>query len=193
MYENWNNVDCELPPDKTKVQITYVNKERKELSDVIAMYIKSSNQWVINDTNGDRVPFKEQVIAWQFIDDPYELEDYEENRYKINVEYLQNNIMHKKIEENKKAVFGGFPKDTVYFIKPMEEKDINVINGLYLAKRRTILQESPLKKNDLGKVFVMICSYGDLDECDELILDTYDNVIIDIKNMCTKYQHIFDE
>lgn len=130
---SWELTDCSLPDEKERVQVTYL-KNNREYCDVFAVLV--GNEWYTEDSDGSIIPFKYKVIAWQYPCSPFPLEEFDKNRFEMNIEHFEQYIQHVEPDFKSKAyhIFSGSVDDTVYIAKPATQIGIKAINELYLYK-----------------------------------------------------------
>ena len=187
---SWDN----LLKEKEWVQVTYI-KANKVYCDVFAMRV--DNCWYTKDADGGIVPFDYKVIAWQYPCGPYSsLQEYEDNRFEINVWYFENFIKKEELDEGNDVRYflDCNYDDEVYIIKPSMEKHIEVLNELYLYKNSgcvlTTDTKTPLKNEDVGSLFVMICEMGTLKDCEYIQIKSYDKAVQEITDRLNGYKDI---
>lgn len=191
---SWELTDCSLPDEREKVQVTYV-KNNKEYCDVFAVLV--DNEWYTEDADGSIVHFKYKVIAWQYPCSPFPLEEFDKNRFEMNLEHFKQYIQHEKLSINSEAhrIFSGSMTDTVYIVKPTVQIDIKAINELYFYKNCGSICDidlrPPITKEDIGSLIVVVCTKGDFRSCEFIQVARYDKVIQKVKKELNKYTDKF--
>lgn len=191
---SWELTDCTLPDEKEKVQVTYL-KNNKEYCDVFAVLV--GNEWYTEDADGSIMPFKHKVIAWQYPCTPCTLEEFDKNRFEMNIEHFRQYIKHKELDFNSEAyrILSGSVSDTVYIAKPTLQVDINAINELYLYTNcgsiYDVDTEPPLTQKDIGSLIVIVCDMNDFRDCEYIRIERYDKVIQKVKEELNKYTNKF--
>lgn len=191
---SWELTDCTLPDEKEKVQVTYL-KNNKEYCDVFAVLV--GNKWYTEDADGSVIPFKHKVIAWKYPCTPCTLEEFDKNRFEMNIEHFRQYIKHKELDFNSEAhrILSGSVSDTVYIAKPTLQVDINAINELYLYTNcgsiYDVDTEPPLTQKDIGSLIVIVCDMNDFRDCEYIRIERYDKVIQKVKEELNKYTNKF--
>lgn len=191
---SWELTDCTLPDEKEKVQVTYL-KNNKEYCDVFAVLV--GNEWYTEDADGSVIPFKHKVIAWKYPCNPCTLEEFDKNRFEMDIEFFRQYIQHVEPDFKSKAyhIFSGSVADTVYIAKPTTQIDIKAINELYFYKSCgsicDIALKPPLTKEDIGSLIVVVCTRGDFRSCEFIQVARYDKVIQKVKEELNKYTNKF--
>lgn len=192
---DWKLVDCVLPDEKMRVQVTYL-KDNKEYCDVFALLV--GNEWVTEDADGSVIPFKYKVIAWQYPCSPCDLKEFEENRFEMNIEHFRRYIRHEELDDNSEAhrILGGHMDDIVYIAKPTLQVDINAINELYLYKNCESVYdedtEPPLTNEDIDSLIVVVCEMGDLWNCEYIRVKRYDKAVQEITEELNSYKNLLN-
>lgn len=190
---SWELVDCILPDEKEKVQVTYL-KNNKEYCDVFALLV--GNEWYTEDADGSIIPFKYKVIAWQYPCSPCNLEEFDKNRFEMNIEHFRRYIKYKEVDINSEAhrILSGSVNGTVYIAKPTLQVDINAINELYLYKNCGSIYdedtEPPLTQKDIGSLIVIVCEMDDFRDCEYIRVERYDKTIQEITEELNNYKDI---
>lgn len=190
---SWKLVDCILPDEKEKVQVTYL-KNNKEYCDVFALLV--GNEWFTEDADGCIIPFKYKVIAWQYPCSPCNLEEFDKNRFEMNIEHFRRYIKYKEVDINSEAhrILSGNVNGTVYIAKPTLQVDINAINELYLYKNCGSIYdedtEPPLTQKDIGSLIVIVCEMDDFRDCEYIRVERYDKTIQEITKELNNYKDI---
>lgn len=180
---SWELTDCSLPDERERVQVTYV-KNNKEYCDVFAVLV--DNEWYTEDADGSIVHFKHKIIAWQYPCSPFPLEEFDKNRFEMDLEHFRRNIQHEEIYEGYRSynLFGCQADDTLYIAKPTTQVDIKVINELYLYKNYGSICDTdlkpPLTKEDIGSLIVVLCELGDFRNCEFIRIERYDETLQEI-------------
>jgi hypothetical protein len=195
---SWELTDCSLPDEKERVQVTYL-KNNKEYCDVFAVLV--DNEWYTEDADGSIVPFKYKVIAWQYPCSPFPLEEFDKNRFEMNIEHFEQYIQHEEIYEGYRSynLFGCHTDDILYIAKPTTQIGIKAINELYLYKNYESIYGSiydtdykpPLTKEDIGSLIVVVCELGDLRNCECIRIERYDKAIQEITEELNEYKNKF--
>jgi hypothetical protein len=176
------------------VQVTYV-KNNKEYCDVFAVLV--DNEWYTEDADGSIVHFKYKVIAWQYPCSPFPLEEFDKNRFEMDLEHFRRNIQHEEIYEGYRSynLFGCQADDTLYIAKPTTQVDIKAINELYLYKNYGSICDTdlkpPLTKEDIGSLIVVLCELGDFRNCEFIRIERYDETIQEITEEINNYRNRF--
>ena len=190
---SWELTDCTLPNEKEKVQVTYL-KNNKEYCDVFAVLV--GNEWYTEDADGSIIPFKYKVIAWQYPCSPCNLEEFDKNRFEMNIEHFRRYIKYKEVDINSEAhrILSGSVNGTVYIAKPTLQVDINAINELYLYKNCGSIYdedtEPPLTQKDIGSLIVIVCEMDDFRDCEYIRVERYDKTIQEITEELNNYKDI---
>lgn len=190
---SWELTDCTLPDEKEKVQVTYL-KNNKEYCDVFAVLV--GNEWYTEDADGSVIPFKHKVIAWKYPCTPCTLEEFDKNRFEMNIEHFRQYIKHKELDFNSEAhrIFSGSVSDTVYIAKPTLQVDINAINELYLYTNcgsiYDVDTEPPLTQKDIGSLIVIVCDMNDFRDCEYIRIEKYDKAVRKITKELNSYKDI---
>lgn len=190
---SWELVDCILPDEKEKVQVTYL-KNNKEYCDVFALLV--GNEWFTEDADGCIIPFKYKVIAWQYPCSPCNLEEFDKNRFEMNIEHFRRYIKYKEVDINSEAhrILSGSVNGTVYIAKPTLQVDIKAINELYLYKNCGSIYdedtEPPLTQKDIGSLIVIVCEMDDFRDCEYIRVERYDKTIQEITEELNNYKDI---
>lgn len=190
---SWELTDCTLPDEKEKVQVTYL-KNNKEYCDVFAVLV--GNEWYTEDADGSVIPFKHKVIAWKYPCTPCTLEEFDKNRFEMNIEHFRQYIKHKELDFNSEAhhILSGSVSDTVYIAKPTLQVDINAINELYLYTNcgsiYDVDTEPPLTQKDIGSLIVIVCDMNDFRDCEYIRIEKYDKAVRKITKELNSYKDI---
>ena len=190
---SWELTDCTLPDEKEKVQVTYL-KNNKEYCDVFAVLV--GNEWYTEDADGSVIPFKHKVIAWKYPCTPCTLEEFDKNRFEMNIEHFTQYIKHKELDFNSEAhrILSGSVSDTVYIAKPTLQVDINAINELYLYTNcgsiYDVDTELPLTQKDIGSLIVIVCDMNDFRDCEYIRIEKYDKAVRKITKELNSYKDI---
>ena len=190
---SWELVDCILPDEKEKVQVTYL-KNNKEYCDVFALLV--GNEWYTEDADSCIIPFKYKVIAWQYPCSPCNLEEFDKNRFEMNIEHFRRYIKYKEVDINSEShrILSGSVNGTVYIAKPTLQVDINAINELYLYKNCGSIYdedtEPPLTQKDIGSLIVIVCEMDDFRDCEYIRVERYDKTIQEITEELNNYKDI---
>lgn len=191
---SWELTDCTLPYEKERVQVTYV-KNDEEYCDVFAVLV--DNEWYTEDADGSIIPFKYKVIAWQYPCSPFPLEEFDKNRFEMNLEHFRQRIQYEEIYEGYRSynLFGCQADDTLYIAKPITQVDIKAINELYLYKNYGSICDTdlkpPLTKEDIGSLIVVLCELGDFRNCEFIRIERYDETIQEITEEINNYRNRF--
>lgn len=191
---SWELTDCTLPDEKEKVQVTYL-KNNKEYCDVFAVLV--GNEWYTEDADGSVIPFKHKVIAWKYPCTPCTLEEFDKNRFEMNIEHFRQYIQHEESWEGDRIynLLGCQTDDTVYIAKPTAQIDINAINELYLYKNYGSIFDTdlkpPLTKEDIASLIVVVCELGDFRNCEFIRIERYDKAIQELTEEINKYKNKF--
>ena len=186
--------DCLLPDEKERVQVTYL-KNNREYCDVFAVLV--GNEWYTEDADGSIVPFKHKIIAWQYPCSPFPLEEFDKNRFEMDLEFFRQYIPHEKPDFDSEAhrIFSGSVTDTVYIAKPITQIDIEAINEIYFYKSCGSIYgidlKPPITKGDIGSLIVVVCTRGDFRSCEFIQVARYDKVIQKVKEELNKYTNKF--
>lgn len=149
------------------------------------------------DGDGSIIPFKYKVIAWQYPCSPFPLEEFDKNRFEMNLEHFRRNIQHEEIYEGYRSynLFGCQADDTLYIAKPTTQVDIKAINELYLYKNYGSICDTdlkpPLTKEDIGSLIVVLCELGDFRNCEFIRIERYDETIQEITEEINNYRNRF--
>lgn len=190
---SWELTDCTLPDEKEKVQVTYL-KNNKEYCDVFAVLV--GNEWYTEDADGSIMPFKHKVIAWQYPCTPCTLEEFDKNRFEMNIEHFRQYIKHKELDFNSEAhrILSSSVSDTVYIAKPTLQVDINAINELYLYTNcgsiYDVDTEPPFTQKDIGSLIVIVCDMNDFRDCEYIRIEKYDKAVRKITKELNSYKDI---
>lgn len=137
------------------------------------------------------------VTAWQYPCSPFPLEEFDKNRFEMDLEHFRLNIQHEEIYEGYRSynLFGCQADDTLYIAKPTTQVDIKAINELYLYKNYGSICDTdlkpPLTKEDIGSLIVVLCELGDFRNCEFIRIERYDETIQEITEEINNYRNRF--